>query len=469
MEATSANSALLVRNPAVNGTASVYQSSGPLESRVESHHLTSPTEHRISTSSSHPIRIQANRLNSAVTAIEISTDNSVTFGSAVDVAGALSVQGTDIVSAVGSKQPLLGTLAGTGVPLQFDQQNLRRIYGSDGIAVSTFLDPANEFDERNNMIRVSGAELQSQLQSAIDGIPVLDGTSQLSVQSLTADAVSCTSLTASGPVTVQNLLVADSVNHLSAFVYNSSTNPGAHASYKLQAAGSGVMQYVSAVEYSIGTDNAIPIRPNRFAGGVTALSMNTDSTCTFGGRATMPSLTVAGEITCASLAVQGADVIEAIAQKQDVLTSSSRVSVDRLTANLFFSPPGAWTTFVDGANRTRVQFGDTDNRFLYRCVMPALQVVDEVTDGGAVGNPVFEVDSAGACTTRSLQITSSVNNVICLVKNDGFSGGFASYYLEAGGVIGQQFVGASVYFIGTNSAHPIAFRSNRFTSGSMRY
>jgi len=52
--------------------------------------VTSTQDHVISTSSQIPIKLQANQLNSSITALAIDTDNTCVFGASVDVNGGVA-------------------------------------------------------------------------------------------------------------------------------------------------------------------------------------------------------------------------------------------------------------------------------------------------------------------------------------------------------------------------------------------
>jgi hypothetical protein len=79
------NTALIVRNNSATGTSRIYNIAGTIDNRVESQYLTTTEGHIISTSSAHPIRLQANRLNSTVSALTIDTANQSLFGASVGI------------------------------------------------------------------------------------------------------------------------------------------------------------------------------------------------------------------------------------------------------------------------------------------------------------------------------------------------------------------------------------------------
>ena len=68
------------------------------------------------------------------------------------------VQG--LPAALGSKQDLLSDLPGTGVTLLLNNQ-VRRLFGHGGIALTQHLELADENDPRNFQVRVSGEALQT--------------------------------------------------------------------------------------------------------------------------------------------------------------------------------------------------------------------------------------------------------------------------------------------------------------------
>ena len=61
-------------------------------------------------------------------------------------------------------------------------------------------------------------------------------------------------------------------------------------------------------------------------------------------------------------------------------------------------------------------------------------------------------------------VTDAGTNVSWNVLNS--SGSYASIYMTANGVNAQQYVGAGVYFLGTNSAHAIVIGADRFNAGN---
>jgi hypothetical protein len=74
-----------VRNNSATGISRIYNIAGTIDNRAESQHLMTTDEHIISTSSAHPIRLQANRLTSAVSALTIDIANQFVFGAPVGI------------------------------------------------------------------------------------------------------------------------------------------------------------------------------------------------------------------------------------------------------------------------------------------------------------------------------------------------------------------------------------------------
>ena len=58
--------------------------------------------------------------------------------------------------------------------------------------------------------------------------------------------------------------------------------------------------------------------------------------------------------------------------------------------------------------------------------------------------------------TNTAHTTATITNTLAT--------GYASSYLNAGGVSGQLFVGGGSMNIGTNTNHPLRFATNRFTN-----
>jgi hypothetical protein len=67
----------------------------------------------------------------------------------------IRISGTSILTSLATKQDTLYTLDGTGIPLLFSPTELRRIFGSDGISVTSPLN-ADTSDPTNFQIEVSG-------------------------------------------------------------------------------------------------------------------------------------------------------------------------------------------------------------------------------------------------------------------------------------------------------------------------
>ena len=198
----------------------------------------------------------------------------------------LAIQGADVSTSIGSKQDVLSTLSGTGVSLLSSPTELSRIFGSDGISVSSFLNLSDTADERNFNLQVSGAALQSQISEKQD---TLDSNSSVLLVSLTAvgdinsgiGSVNCAGvntegLTVSSATGSTNLVVQDTAGAgFASMRMNSATN-----SFQLLAQ-TGVANIRTNGEHEIRLQTA------RFAGLPTsttvALTISTSNQSTFGG------------------------------------------------------------------------------------------------------------------------------------------------------------------------------------------
>ena len=82
-----------------------------------------------------------------------------------------------------SKQPLLSDLAGNGVSILFEN-SLRKIFGSDGIDVTQFLNLGNENDPSNFQIRISGNAINTQLNSKLNSSEIQNYYTKLDTNNL---------------------------------------------------------------------------------------------------------------------------------------------------------------------------------------------------------------------------------------------------------------------------------------------
>jgi hypothetical protein len=126
----------------------------------------------IQTSQANRILMRANSANSPVFGIMIQTDNTLDFGSDTRVAGALTVQGRNVLSEIDNKQPTLSSLAGTGETLTNDSSTFRRIFGEGGVTVDI---PLNNADATKDFqLRVSGQVLQNQIDILTQRVEALE-------------------------------------------------------------------------------------------------------------------------------------------------------------------------------------------------------------------------------------------------------------------------------------------------------
>ncbi len=79
----------------------------------------------------------------------------------------------------------------------------------------------------------------------------------------------------------------------------------------------------------------------------------------------------------------------------------------------------------------------------------------------ASGNLLIEASTAGVTILKDLTVLGSVINT---TNTSGT--GFVSNMMNSAGVSSQFFVGGSQLFLGTNSAHPMRFATNRFVNGT---
>jgi hypothetical protein len=116
--------------------------------------------------------MRANSSNSSVFGIMIQTDNTLDLGSDTRVAGALTVQGRNVLNDIDGKQATLSSLAGTGETLTNDSSTLRRIFGEGGVTVDI---PINNADSTKDFqLRVSGQALQNQIDILTQRVEALE-------------------------------------------------------------------------------------------------------------------------------------------------------------------------------------------------------------------------------------------------------------------------------------------------------
>jgi len=115
---------------------------GTIETRAENQYLTTTDEHVISTSSQTPIKLQANRLNSSVTALTIDTDNACVFGASVDVNGAVAC--AELSATSGIRTSFVKALAGSSLVLGNDLGSGLLITNNG--AVGIFKEPREALD-----------------------------------------------------------------------------------------------------------------------------------------------------------------------------------------------------------------------------------------------------------------------------------------------------------------------------------
>jgi hypothetical protein len=126
----------------------------------------------IGTQTAHRIRIMADRFNAGAVALTINVDATAEFGSSVSTAGALTVQGRNVLNEIDGKQPTLSSLAGTGQTLTNDSSTLRRIFGEGGVTVDVPINNANS--NKNFQLRVSGQVLQNQIDILTQRVEALE-------------------------------------------------------------------------------------------------------------------------------------------------------------------------------------------------------------------------------------------------------------------------------------------------------
>jgi hypothetical protein len=114
----------------------------------------------------------ADRFNAGAVALQINIDASAAFGGAVSMAGALTVQGRNVLNDIDGKQATLSSLAGTGETLTNDSSTLRRIFGEGGVTVDI---PINNADSTKDFqLRVSGQVLQNQIDILTQRVEALE-------------------------------------------------------------------------------------------------------------------------------------------------------------------------------------------------------------------------------------------------------------------------------------------------------
>ena len=88
-----------------------------------------------------------------------------------------------------AKQPTLSTLPRTGTDLLHMESQLRRIFGSKGIAIGASIDVSNPESEENGQIRVLGEKLQAAIaaKASTADLAALDGR----LSSALADCITC--------------------------------------------------------------------------------------------------------------------------------------------------------------------------------------------------------------------------------------------------------------------------------------
>jgi hypothetical protein len=126
----------------------------------------------IGTQTAHRIRLMADRFNAGAVALTINVDATAEFGSSVSTAGALTVQGRNVLNEIDGKQPTLSSLAGTGQTLTNDSSTLRRIFGEGGVTVDVPINNANS--NKNFQLRVSGQVLQNQIDILTQRVEALE-------------------------------------------------------------------------------------------------------------------------------------------------------------------------------------------------------------------------------------------------------------------------------------------------------
>jgi hypothetical protein len=291
-------------------------------------------EHIISTSTAHPIRLQANRLNSAVSALTIDTTNQSVFGAPVgilkDPSTELDVNGGIACSSLDAS----GSVAGASVeadvfapripgPIYFTDKNGNTIL-TLGTSLNSFLRGIS-----TPSLVIAGTDVLSAInarQLALDDTSVvsvdsLTTSSGITTSSITAPSgeldvggtVACSSLDVSGEVKCSDVTVTSAVAGDAPVIRAKNTSGGGFASLFLQSAGIVAQQFVGAGAFTIGTQTQhhIRIMADRFNAGAVALQINTDATAEFGS-----DTSVAGALT-----VQGRNVLNDIDGKQATLSS----------------------------------------------------------------------------------------------------------------------------------------------------
>ena len=78
-------------------------------------------------------------------------------------------------------------------------------------------------------------------------------------------------------------------------------------------------------------------------------------------------------------------------------------------------------------------------------------------------NLILDINSVGVSSMVNLSVITNTDNATATITNT-LATGYASNYLNAGGVSGQIYTGGGVMVIATNTSHPIQFHSNRFVN-----
>ena len=157
-----------VENPSGSGFAQVFLVAAGITAQQQ----VGAGTYTIGTNSAHRIRIMADRFNVGLVALTINVDGTAAFGSAVSTAGALTVQGRNVLNDIDGKQATLSSLAGTGQTLTNDASTLRRIFGEGGVTVDVPIN--NAVSSKNFQIRVSGQVLQNQIDILTQRVEALE-------------------------------------------------------------------------------------------------------------------------------------------------------------------------------------------------------------------------------------------------------------------------------------------------------
>jgi hypothetical protein len=332
------NTAVIVRNNSATGISRIYNIAGTIENRAESQHLMTTDEHIISTSSAHPIRLQANSLNSTASALTIDTANQSVFGAPVgilkdpstelDVNGGIACASLDVSGSVVANFVEADLYAPrTPGPINFTDKNGNTVL-TLGTSLNSFLrgvstagalivqgrNVLSDIDGKQptvtaNSLAISDVALLSDSLAAKE--ETLTSSSVVTVGSLTSGALAVSGTATFSGLTATSINVKDATGTPSFRVENTS-GTGFSNSF-LVAGGVTSQQFVGSGTYTIGTNSAHPIRimSDRFNAGAVALQINTNATATFGS-----SVSTAGALT-----VQGRNVLNDIDGKQATLSS----------------------------------------------------------------------------------------------------------------------------------------------------